>query len=68
MASASIRKTSAVPHSKNEPAAVRRDRGLPAFLVAVVALSLLSQPLLVQSLGGAAWWPPPAWACRRRVC
>ncbi|PPU66246.1 hypothetical protein XcodCFBP4690_01525 [Xanthomonas codiaei] len=54
MASASIRKTSAAPHSKSEPAAARRDSGLPAFLVAVVALSLLSQPLLVQSLGGAA--------------
>nr|WP_255626142.1 hypothetical protein [Xanthomonas sp. NCPPB 1067] len=54
MASASIRKTSAAPHSKSEPAAARRDSGLPAFLVAVVALSLLSQPLLLQSLGGAA--------------
>lgn len=53
MASASIRKTNAAPHSKSEPAA-RRDSGLPAFLVAVVALSLLSQPLLVQSMGGVA--------------
>ncbi|QEO95948.1 membrane protein [Xanthomonas oryzae pv. oryzicola] len=54
MASASIRKTSALPHSKSEPVAPRRDSGLPAFLVAVVALSLLSQPLLVQSVGTAA--------------
>ncbi|KQR11422.1 hypothetical protein ASF90_12630 [Xanthomonas sp. Leaf148] len=53
MASASIRKTNAAPHSKSKPAA-RRDSGLPAFLVAVVALSLLSQPLLVQSMGGVA--------------
>ncbi|MDG4485314.1 hypothetical protein G8D20_21720 [Xanthomonas vesicatoria] len=53
MASASIRKTNAAPHSKSEPVA-RRESGLPAFLVAVVALSLLSQPLLVQSMGGAA--------------
>ncbi len=53
MASASIRKTNAAPHSKSEPGA-RRDSGLPAFLVAVVALSLLSQPLLVQSLGAVA--------------
>lgn len=50
MASASIRKTSAAPHSKSEPVAQRRESGLPAFLIAVVALSLLSQPLLVQSV------------------
>ncbi|MGD3142589.1 hypothetical protein XocVXO32_04430, partial [Xanthomonas oryzae pv. oryzicola] len=43
-----------MPHSKSEPVAPRRDSGLPAFLVAVVALSLLSQPLLVQSVGTAA--------------
>lgn len=54
MASASIPNKSAAPHSKSEPGAARRDSGLPAFLVAVVALSLLSQPLLVQSLGSAA--------------
>lgn len=54
MASASIPNKSAAPHSKSEPVAVRRDSGLPAFLVAVVALSLLSQPLLMQSLGSAA--------------
>ncbi|AVQ05921.1 hypothetical protein C9397_20975 [Xanthomonas vasicola pv. vasculorum] len=54
MASASIRKTSAVPRSKSEPIAPRHDSGLPAFLIAVVALSLLSQPLLVQSVGTAA--------------
>ncbi|MBB5881534.1 hypothetical protein GGR74_002737 [Xanthomonas arboricola] len=54
MASASIRKTSAAPHSKSESAVPRRHSGLPAFLVAVVALSLLSQPLLLQSAGSAA--------------
>nr|WP_243848924.1 hypothetical protein [Xanthomonas sp. CFBP 8151] len=54
MASASIRKTSAAPHSKSESAVSRRHSGLPAFLVAVVALSLLSQPLLLQSVGSAA--------------
>lgn len=54
MASASIRKTSVAPHSTSESVTPRRDSGLPAFLVAVVALSLLSQPLLVQSVGTAA--------------
>jgi|GEM_PF-4187892 len=54
MASASIRKTNAVPHSKSELVALRRNSGLPAFLISVVALSLLSQPLLVQSVGAAA--------------
>nr|WP_283161012.1 hypothetical protein [Xanthomonas nasturtii] len=54
MASASIRKTSAAPHSKSDAVTPRRESGLPAFLVAVVALSLLSQPLLLQSVGTAA--------------
>ncbi|QWN23614.1 hypothetical protein DGM85_18845 [Xanthomonas phaseoli pv. phaseoli] len=53
MASASIRKTNAAPHSKSEPVAKRCESGLPAFLIAVVALSLLSQPLLVQSVARA---------------
>ncbi|AZR27952.1 hypothetical protein DEG02_010840 [Xanthomonas vasicola] len=43
-----------MPRSKSEPIAPRHDSGLPAFLIAVVALSLLSQPLLVQSVGTAA--------------
>lgn len=54
MASASIRKTSAAPHSKSDSVTPRRESGLPAFLVAVVALSLLSQPLLLQPVGTAA--------------
>ncbi|KAB7765487.1 hypothetical protein [Xanthomonas maliensis] len=50
MASASTWKKSAAPRSKTEPALAQRHSGLPAFLLALVALSLLSQPLLAPSL------------------